>query len=89
MKPANLNSGRAGTTSNYHRRCAEASWFRLLTALIPFLEHDDANRALMGAEHAASGQYLCLRPEAPLVGTGVERYLLPDDSGATGQALQV
>ena len=39
------------------------------TALIPFLEHDDANRALMRLEHAAPGVPL-LKPEAPLVGTG-------------------
>src|SRR2546429_6080868 len=41
------------------------------TALIPFLEHDDANRALMGANMQAQAVPL-LRSEAPLVGTGVE-----------------
>ena len=40
-------------------------------ALIPFLEHDDANRALMGANMQRQAVPL-LRSEAPLVGTGVE-----------------
>ena len=42
------------------------------TALIPFLEHDDANRALMGSNMQRQAVPL-LRPEAPLVGTGMER----------------
>ncbi|MEX2552497.1 MAG: DNA-directed RNA polymerase subunit beta [Actinomycetota bacterium] len=41
------------------------------TALIPFLEHDDANRALMGANMQRQAVPL-LRPEAPLIGTGLE-----------------
>jgi len=41
------------------------------TALIPFLEHDDANRALMGANMQKQAVPL-LRPEAPLIGTGLE-----------------
>ncbi|MGH9023274.1 MAG: DNA-directed RNA polymerase subunit beta, partial [Acidimicrobiia bacterium] len=41
------------------------------TALIPFLEHDDANRALMGANMQRQAVPL-LRPEAPYIGTGVE-----------------
>ncbi|MCG2767102.1 MAG: DNA-directed RNA polymerase subunit beta [Anaerolineae bacterium] len=40
-------------------------------ALIPFLEHDDANRALMGSNMQRQGVPL-LRPEAPVVGTGME-----------------
>jgi len=40
-------------------------------ALIPFLEHDDANRALMGSNMQRQGVPL-LEPEAPIVGTGVE-----------------
>src|SRR5204863_415561 len=39
------------------------------TALIPFLEHDDANRALMGSNMQAQAVPL-LKPEAPLIGTG-------------------
>ena len=41
------------------------------TALIPFLEHDDANRALMGANMQRQAVPL-LRPTAPFIGTGVE-----------------
>src|SRR5207237_10362568 len=41
------------------------------TALIPFLEHDDANRALMGSNMQAQAVPL-LKTEAPLIGTGVE-----------------
>lgn len=50
-------------------------------ALIPFLENDDANRALMGANMQRQGVPL-LRSEAPLVGTGVEATVAKD-SGAT------
>ena len=49
------------------------------SALIPFLEHDDANRALMGSNMQRQAVPL-LRPEAPLVGTGVE-YKAAKDSG--------
>jgi DNA-directed RNA polymerase subunit beta len=51
------------------------------TALIPFLEHDDANRALMGSNMQRQAVPL-LRAEAPLVGTGVERRAA-HDSGDT------
>ncbi|MEN6559861.1 MAG: DNA-directed RNA polymerase subunit beta [Acidobacteriota bacterium] len=43
----------------------------LSAALIPFLEHDDANRALMGSNMQRQAVPL-IRPEAPLVGTGIE-----------------
>ncbi len=46
-------------------------------ALIPFLEHDDANRALMGSNMQRQAVPL-LRPEAPLVGTGMERQAALD-----------
>jgi len=49
------------------------------TALIPFLEHDDANRALMGANMQRQAVPL-LRTEAPFVGTGME-YKTAYDSG--------
>jgi len=42
------------------------------TALIPFLEHDDAVRALMGSNMQRQA-VPCIKPDAPLVGTGVER----------------
>jgi len=41
------------------------------TALIPFLEHDDANRALMGSNMQRQA-VSCVKPQAPLVGTGLE-----------------
>ena len=53
-------------------------------ALIPFLEHDDANRALMGSNMQRQAVPL-LRTEAPLVGTGMER-VVARDSGATAVA---
>ncbi len=49
------------------------------TALIPFLEHDDANRALMGSNMQRQAVPL-LRPVAPLVGTGME-YRASVDTG--------
>ena len=51
----------------------------IATALIPFLEHDDANRALMGANMQRQAVPL-LRPQAPIVGTGME-YRAAKDSG--------
>ncbi len=47
------------------------------TSLIPFLEHDDANRALMGANMQRQAVPL-LRSESPLVGTGMESYAAVD-----------
>jgi DNA-directed RNA polymerase subunit beta len=47
------------------------------SALIPFLEHDDSNRALMGANMQRQAVPL-LRAEAPLVGTGLERQAAMD-----------
>ena len=55
-------------------------------SLIPFLEHDDANRALMGANMQRQA-VPCLRPEKAFVGTGVERTVAVD-SGTTVQALR-
>jgi len=50
-------------------------------SLIPFLENDDANRALMGSNMQRQA-VPCLRTQAPLVGTGMER-ICARDSGAT------
>jgi DNA-directed RNA polymerase subunit beta len=47
------------------------------TALIPFLEHDDANRALMGSNMQRQAVPL-LEPEAPIVGTGMEERAARD-----------
>ncbi|MGQ4707758.1 DNA-directed RNA polymerase subunit beta [Capnocytophaga gingivalis] len=46
-------------------------------SLIPFLEHDDANRALMGSNMMRQAVPL-LRPEAPIVGTGLEKRVVTD-----------
>ena len=51
------------------------------TALIPFLENDDANRALMGANMQRQA-VPCLRSERPLVGTGYERVAAVDSGAA-------
>lgn len=51
----------------------------LSAALIPFLEHDDANRALMGSNMQCQAVPL-LKPEAPIIGTGLE-YRAALDSG--------
>lgn len=50
------------------------------TSMIPFLEHNDANRALMGANMQRQAVPL-LKPEAPIIGTGVEAQVAKD-SGA-------
>ncbi len=46
----------------------------IAASLIPFLEHDDANRALMGSNMQRQAVPL-LRPEAPIVGTGLSKKL--------------
>jgi DNA-directed RNA polymerase subunit beta len=51
---------------------APAQVVSVAASLIPFLEHDDANRALMGSNMQRQA-VPCLRPEKPLVGTGIER----------------
>jgi len=56
----------------------------ITTSMIPFLEHDDANRALMGANMQRQAVPL-LKTEAPIVGTGVE-YFAALDSGAVVKA---
>ncbi len=63
------------------------------TALIPFLEHDDANRALMGSNMQRQAVPL-LRPDPPLVGTGMESRVARDSgqvvlSGVDGVVTQV
>ncbi|MBT3963830.1 MAG: DNA-directed RNA polymerase subunit beta [Flavobacteriales bacterium] len=49
----------------------------IAASLIPFLEHDDANRALMGSNMSRQSVPL-LRPESPIVGTGLERLVAQD-----------
>ncbi len=49
----------------------------IAASLIPFLEHDDANRALMGSNMMRQAVPL-LRPESPVVGTGIEKVMVND-----------
>lgn len=58
----------------------------IVAGLIPFLEHDDANRALMGSNMQRQGVPL-IKPEAPIVGTGLEARAARD-SGAVIIALE-
>lgn len=51
--------------------------FSIATSLIPFLNHDDANRALMGSNMQKQATP-CLVPEAPFVATGIERKAVLD-----------
>ncbi len=63
------------------------------TSLIPFIEHDDANRALMGSNMQRQA-VPCVRPEPPLVGTGMEErvardsglVVLAEDSGTVQES---
>ena len=50
--------------------------FSIATAMVPFLEHNDANRALMGSNMQKQATP-CLLPVAPLVGTGIEAFAAP------------
>ena len=50
-------------------------------ALIPFLEHDDANRALMGSNMQRQSVPL-MKPQSPIVGTGIERKVAVDSRSA-------
>jgi DNA-directed RNA polymerase beta subunit len=52
---------------------APAQVVSVAASLIPFLEHDDANRALDGFEHAAPGSAAACARQKALVGTGIER----------------
>ena len=60
--------------------------FSIATSMIPFLEHNDANRALMGSNMQKQA-VPCVLPEAPLVATGVEA-LASRDTGRTVIALE-
>ncbi len=57
--------------------------FSIVTSMIPFLNHDDANRALMGSNMQKQA-VPCILPEAPLVATGIEERAIED----TGRLLQ-
>ncbi|MHB0977932.1 MAG: DNA-directed RNA polymerase subunit beta [Minisyncoccota bacterium] len=72
-----------GTPGNVHRDqvhfidVATNQAFSIVTSMIPFLNHDDANRALMGSNMQKQGTP-CIVPEAPLVATGVEEKAIRD-----------
>jgi DNA-directed RNA polymerase subunit beta len=51
--------------------------FSIATSMIPFLNHDDANRALMGSNMQKQATP-CIEPEAPLVATGIESFAMRD-----------
>ncbi len=63
---------------------APAQMASVAASLIPFLEHDDANRALMGSNMQRQA-VPCLRPQRPFVGTGVEAHIAAD-SGMVAKA---
>ena len=67
--------------SGFYGCFSSTSGIRLLHPLIPFLEHDDANRALMGSNMMRQAVPL-IKPESPLVGTGIEQDVALD-SGVT------
>ncbi|MEX1099521.1 MAG: DNA-directed RNA polymerase subunit beta, partial [Bacteriovoracaceae bacterium] len=64
---------------------APSQMISIATSLIPFLEHDDANRALMGSNMMRQAVPV-VRTDAPMVGTGIEA-IVAKDSGATLFAL--
>jgi DNA-directed RNA polymerase subunit beta len=64
-----------------HIDVAPAQIVSVAASLIPFLEHDDANRALMGSNMQRQA-VPCLRAEKPLVGTGIERTVAVDSGTA-------
>jgi DNA-directed RNA polymerase subunit beta len=68
------------TSKATHMDVSPKQLVSIVTGLIPFLEHDDANRALMGSNMQRQGVPL-LRPQAPMVGTGLEARAARD-SGA-------
>ncbi|MBQ6453827.1 MAG: DNA-directed RNA polymerase subunit beta, partial [Coriobacteriales bacterium] len=80
MKDAEGNFGEPGEVDPMRVNYMDVSPRQMVsvaTALIPFLEHDDANRALMGSNMQRQAVPL-LRPKAPLVGTGMEHRCAVD-----------
>src|SRR3989339_2290280 len=77
--PARVNSkpGVAKTVDLEYIDVSSAQIVSIATSCIPFLEHDDATRALMGTNMQRQA-VPCIRPEPPLVGTGVEAKAAQD-----------
>ncbi|TAN32175.1 DNA-directed RNA polymerase subunit beta [Patescibacteria group bacterium] len=73
MTPARIhgNPGIAHTSEVDYVDVSSSQIISIATACIPFLEHDDATRALMGTNMQRQA-VPCIKPEQPLVGTGVE-----------------
>ena len=67
---SDCTSVQRGSTTWTCRRCRPYS---VAAALVPFLEHDDANRALMGANMQRQAVAADMRSQTPLVGTGIRR----------------
>jgi len=74
------------TTKITHMDVSSKQLVSIVAGLIPFLEHDDANRALMGSNMQRQAVPL-LKPEAPIVGTGLEGRSARD-SGAVIVAIE-
>lgn len=74
-EPLEIDTGRVT-----HMDVSPKQLVSIVTGLIPFLEHDDANRALMGSNMQRQGVPLLI-PQAPIVGTGLEARAARD-SGA-------
>eukprot|EP01026_Neomeris_dumetosa_P048304 TRINITY_DN4178_c0_g1_i6.p1 TRINITY_DN4178_c0_g1~~TRINITY_DN4178_c0_g1_i6.p1 ORF type:complete len:277 (-),score=-10.55 TRINITY_DN4178_c0_g1_i6:354-1184(-) len=70
----------------FYRALSPIQMISLATALIPFLEHDDANRALMGSNMQRQAVPI-LRPERPIISTGIE-IRLASDSGHVIETLK-
>lgn len=79
-------SNKIETSKITHMDVSSKQLVSIVTGLIPFLEHDDANRALMGSNMQRQGVPL-LRTEAPIVGTGLEKRTAKD-SGAVVVAVE-
>jgi DNA-directed RNA polymerase subunit beta len=71
----------AGPDKVQYMDVAPSQIVSVAASLIPFLEHDDANRALMGSNMQRQA-VPCLRAEKPLVGTGIERTVAVDSGTA-------
>ena len=80
------DSMRIETEKVTHMDVSPKQLVSIVTGLIPFLEHDDANRALMGSNMQRQAVPL-LKPSAPYVGTGIEKRAARD-SGAVIIAIE-
>ncbi len=87
-RPEMIEAGKLNCIDVSAKQCISVA-----TALIPFLEHDDANRALMGSNMQRQA-VPCIVPEAPIVGTGIEDKAAADSgqvilAAAEGEVAEV